>query len=461
MQTKRATRKSTKLSQDKKQQQLRQLDADWETISCRKTLVPNTSKKLFGVPWPDVHAEMAPSELIAARASLAVTLADIFEEQHIGFYKDADSACKTLSTTVTTLQGLFMSSSAQQQDLILPQYLFATTYMESAVELLTCKMLDPTSHQNFRRGGGPLWLRIHTGPHWKTIEKKMSREIQEVQTLVMIGDMLIGGFKGGQWEFVRGVLVTVGVFGSAKGRDSGEDNAGRACLLTKADCLKRIEEREGTGMDTCANGPRAQVTVSTPLLRLNFPQANNMSKPRQNYYGPLAISEDLAACGPIPGDGRGIGILPPHVSRSNLALHSFKKQLQISSTDDCTSSNAVPLGSFPPKGLKRLLEQENKHYRETGAQGDSESSGDEDGVGEINEKNGSWKRPKLNPDMRLLAEPEPGPSSQETPAMRRVRMEIEGVRICEGGGVAELPGIFGEWKGGTNAVETGREEQVL
>lgn len=266
MQTKRVTRKSTKLSQDKKQQQLRQLDADWETISCRKTLTPNTSKKLFGVPWPDVHAEMTLSELIAARASLVVTLADIFEEQHIGFYKDADSACKTLSTTTTTLQGLFMSSSAQQQDLILSQYVFATTYMEYAVELLTCKMLDPTSHQNFRRGGGPLWLRIHTGPHWKTIEKKMSREIQEVQTLVMIGDMLIRGFKGGQWEFVRGVLVAVGVFGSAKGKGSDENNAGRACLLTKADCLKRIEERERTDADTSINGSRAQVTVSTLCL---------------------------------------------------------------------------------------------------------------------------------------------------------------------------------------------------
>lgn len=106
---------------------------------------------------------------------------------------------------------------------------------------------------------------------------------------------------------------------------------------------------------------------------------------------------------------------------------------------------------MPPKGLKRLREQENKRYRETGEYGgDSDSSADEGVVGGINEKHESWKRPKLNPDMRLLAEPELGPSSQETPEMRRVRMEIEGVRIYEEEVAEELPGIFSERNGGMN-----------
>lgn len=116
---------------------------------------------------------------------------------------------------------------------------------------------------------------------------------------------------------------------------------------------------------------------------------------------------------------------------------------------------------MPPKGLKRVREQENKRYRETGEYEDSDSSADEGGVGGINQKHESWKRPKLNPDMRLLAEPEPGPSSQETPAMRRVRMEIEGVRICEEGVAAELPVIVSGRNGGTNAEKTDREEQLL
>lgn len=266
MQAKRAARRSTKFSQDEKQEQLRQLDADWETILCRKTLTPNISKKVFKVSWPDVHAEMDISELIAARMSVAMTLTDIFEEQHIGFYKDADSACKALSAAITTLQNLFTSSEDQQQDLTLSQYVFAITYMESAIELLTCKMLAPTAHQHFQRVGGQIWLRIHSGPHWKNIEKMISREIQEVQTLVVIGDMLIRGFGGEKWEFVRGILVAVGVFGSTK----GQSNARRACLLTKADFLKRIE-LEGKDADTRMNESRAP-TASTLCFVLIFPR---------------------------------------------------------------------------------------------------------------------------------------------------------------------------------------------
>lgn len=60
--------------------------------------------------------------------------------------------------------------------------------------------------------------------------------------------------------------------------------------------------------------------------------------------------------------------------------------------------------------------------------------------------------------MRLLAEPEPGPSSQETPAMRRVRMEIEGVHIYEEKIVVEPKGIVSGRKYGTDAGGTDREE---
>lgn len=454
MQAKRAARRSTKISQDEKQEQLQQLDADWETILCRKTLTPNTLKRVFRVSWPDVHAEMDISELIAARMSVVVTLTDIFGEQHIGFYKDADSACKALSAAITTLQSFFTSSEDQQHNLIISQYVFAITYMESAIELLTCKMLAPTAHENFQRGCGQILLRIHSAPYWKNIEKMISREIQEVEALVVIGDMLIGGFRGGKWEFVRGILVTVGVFGSAK----GGGNTGRACLLTKADFLKRIGP-EGKDADICVNESRA-LMASALCFVLIFPRLI-FFKLRQNYYGPLASNESIEACGAPPDGDRGLGAPPLHTSKSNLVLRSFNKHLQICPTSSCTGSNAIPLGNVPSKGLKRLREQENKCYRETSEYGDSDSSADEGEVGGINRGHESWKRPKLNPDMRLLAEPEPGPSSQETPAMRRVRIEIEGVRIWDEGVVAELPEIVSEKNAGTNAGKTDREEQLL
>lgn len=124
------------------------------------------------------------------------------------------------------------------------------------------------------------------------------------------------------------------------------------------------------------------------------------------------------------------------------------------SAKDCTSSNSVPQSSVTPRGLKRLRERENKHYRETRIYEDSDSSADGDDIGDINKKSESWKRLKLNPDMRLLAEPEPGPSSQETPMMRRVRMEIESVRICE----ENIMAVSERIDGGGNYGEAGRSK---
>lgn len=128
---------------------------------------------------------------------------------------------------------------------------------------------------------------------------------------------------------------------------------------------------------------------------------------------------------------------------------------------DCPGSNLVPCNTIKHKGLKRLRERENTHYRETGVHEDSDSSADGDAAGKINKKSESRKRSKLNPNMRLLAEPEPGPSSQETPAMRRVRMEIEGVHIYEEKIVVEPEGIVSGGKYGTDVGRTSREEQVL
>lgn len=263
-------------SRVEKDEQLRQLDADWEAVIPRKTLAPKTKRKraletaqCFEVPWPDVHAEMDLSELITARVSLAVTLTGLFEEQHIGFYKDADSACTALSAIITTLRSPAQSSEDHHNDSIrLSQIMFATTHMESAVELLTCKMLDPTSPQHYLYGGGPLLLRIDTGPHWKSIENKISVEVQAVKTLVVIGDMLVRGIKDGQWEFVRGVLESVGVFGSAKGNES---DTRRIHLLTKTDFLRCIEKRKDTYTDFRMNESRAQAIVNTLLLCLSFP----------------------------------------------------------------------------------------------------------------------------------------------------------------------------------------------
>lgn len=258
-------------SRVEKDEQLRQLDADWEAVIPRKTLAPKSKRKRaletaqrFEVPWPDVHAEMDLSELITARVSLAVTLTGLFEERHIGFYKDADSACTALSAIITTLRSPALSSEDQHRDSIwLSQIMFVITHMESAVELLTCKMLDPTSSQNYLYGGGPLLLRIDTGPHWKSIENKIFVEVQTVKTLVVIGDMLVRGIKDGQWEFVRGVLESVGVFGSTKGNES--DTRG-IHLLTKTDFLRYIEKREATYTDFRMNESRAQAIVNTLLL---------------------------------------------------------------------------------------------------------------------------------------------------------------------------------------------------
>lgn len=271
----------TKHSKAEKEEELRQLDADWETVTSRKTLTPKTKLKrvlditqLFEVSWPDVHAEMDLNELIAARVSLAVTLAGIFEEQYISFYKAADSACTALSAVIATLQCLAMSVNDQQKDSIwFLQFVSATTHMKYVVELLTCKMLDPTSPQHCRRGGGPFLLRIHTGSHWKSIEKKISKEVREVQALVMIGDILTTGFKGGQWEFVRGVSETVGVFRSTEGSDI-DSSVRQIYLLTKAHFLKRIERREDIRKDSRMDESPAQAIVSTPLPRLSFPHAN-------------------------------------------------------------------------------------------------------------------------------------------------------------------------------------------
>lgn len=428
----------TRRSKAENEEELQQLDADWEIITHRKTLTPKTKLKrvsdttqLFEVPWPDVHAEMDLNELITARVSLAVKLAGIFEEQHISFYKDADSACTALSVAITTLQRLAMSISNQQKDSIwFLQFVSATTHMKYAVELLTCKMLDPTSPQHCQRGGGPFLLRIHTGSHWKSIENKISKEVQGVQALVIIGDMLITGFKSEQWEFVRGVLETIGVFRSAKGSD-GDSDVRQICLLTKAHCLKRIEKREDIYKDSRMHESRAQALVNTPLPRLSCPYANIISVLQQNYYAPLTSSEDLAASRLLSAVSGSLPAILPHTNRSNLSTHSYNKQLNMFSASDCTGSDLVLRNSIKHKGLKCLRERANTHYRETGAHEDSDSSADGDETGEINKKSEPRKRSKLNPDRRLLADPEPGPSSQETPEMRRVRMEIEGVHIYE------------------------------
>lgn len=269
----------TKHSKVEKEEELRRLDADWETATYRKTLTPKTKLKaqLFEVPWPDVHAEMDLNELITARVSLAAKLAAIFEQQYISFYKDADSACTALSAVITTLQCLAMSMNDQQKDSIwFLQFVAATTRMKYAVELLTCKMLDPTSPQHCRLGGGLLLLRIHTGLHWKSIEKKISKEAQEVQALVAIGDILTTGFKGGQWEFVRGVLETFGVFWPTKGSD-GDSGVRQIYLLTKSHFLKRIERQENIRKDPCMDDSPAQATVCTSLPRLSFLHANVIS----------------------------------------------------------------------------------------------------------------------------------------------------------------------------------------
>lgn len=449
-------KKALKLSKDEREQQLKQLDGDWETITNRKTLTPKTKLKkgaqttpMLEVPWPEVHAEMDLSDLTAARVSLAVTLTGLFEEQHIGFYKDADSACTALSVIIITLQSLAMSSEDQQNDSIwLSQFMLATTHMEFTGETLTCKMLDPPpNRQQYRRGGGSHWPGVRAGPYWKSIENNISGEIQEVQKLVIVGDMLITGFKGGRWDFVRGILETFGVFRSAKGmdvRDGGERNARRTYLPTKEGFLERIERRKGTQREPRMNESRAQAVVSTsPPRRVSSAHANHTSTLQQNYYAPLTGGGNLEVCH-LPIGSRSLFEPPPLHTSSSTAPNS-------------TGSNAVPLGGVTPNCLKRHRERENKLYRETNAcEGNDGSTTDDDEAEKVDEKSKSSKRVKLNPDMRLLAEPEPGPSSQETPAMRRVRMEIEGVHICEEGVVSQLQEILG-----TIAGQACGKEQVL